>query len=256
MSDQNSIILLSRSRTGESWSSVAGSLPAHQSTSDDSVQRIDASARNEALPALTTGAELSDVFGVEGTVADQSHAERFMSLLPETASTPLKPWLIKAFDRDYFKQVCHVYYTSRSQFLPLGPGSQASFGNMSFSSAIYANYHPELVQETQQHNFRVPIWAPACIACDDDASEPVSRYHDRAPEPHCRRHGGRRRLWASRLLRRFRRRRHLPSSTHTVPNRRTHCHKSQTVGVEEDYLHAARGTVSILDPLEMVAQPY
>jgi hypothetical protein len=82
-----------------------------------------------------------------------------MPSLPEAASTPLKPWLVKAFDRDYFRQVCHMYYTSRSQMLPSGSGNQASFGNMPFSSAIYANHHPEHVQKTQQQNFHVPVWA-------------------------------------------------------------------------------------------------
>jgi hypothetical protein len=98
------------------------------------------------------------MLGAEST-ADQFLTEQFMDSLTESASAPLKPWLIKAFDRDYFRQVCHMYYTSRSQMLPLSPGSQASFGNMSFSSAIYANHHTEQIQDTQRHNYNVPVWA-------------------------------------------------------------------------------------------------
>jgi hypothetical protein len=157
-SDQDSIILLSRLRLGESWTTVAGSLPAYQSPSAGGTQRIDTYSRHGALPTLTQSGELPDELGAESP-ADQFLAEQFMPSLPEAASTPLKPWLVKAFDRDYFRQVCHMYYTSRSQMLPTGSGNQSSFGNMPFSSAIYANHHPEHVQETQQRNFHAPIWA-------------------------------------------------------------------------------------------------
>ena len=76
MSDQDSIILLSRLRLGESWSSVAGSLPAYQSAMDDSFQRIDTYARHGTLPALTPNAELSHMLGPENTL-DQLLTEQF-----------------------------------------------------------------------------------------------------------------------------------------------------------------------------------
>lgn len=132
---------------GESWNSVAESLPAYQSASDGITRRINAYTRQGALPTSAPSAEPFDVYDGENTAGQ------------EAASTPLKPWLIEAFDRDYSKQVCHMYYTSRSNILPSDSGSQTSSGNMSFSSAIYANHHPDSIQETQQHNYHVPIWA-------------------------------------------------------------------------------------------------
>ena len=67
LSDQDAIILLSRLRMGESWSSVAESLPAYQSVSDGIFQRIDAYTRDDALSPLTPGFEPSDVYGGDGT---------------------------------------------------------------------------------------------------------------------------------------------------------------------------------------------
>lgn len=171
MSDQDSIILLSRLRLGEPWSSIADSLLAYQSSSDDRFQRIDG---YEACPTLTPNLDLSDVHGAE-SMADQSHTEQCMPPLLEATSTPLKPWLIKAFDRQYFKQVCHMYYTSRPHMPPSESASPASFGNMSFSSAIYANHHPEPIQETQQHNFHVPIWAQRVLHVTMMQADP---FHD------------------------------------------------------------------------------
>ena len=193
---------------GESWISVAESLPAYRSASSDITRRIDAYATS---PTLGPNADLFDVYGAEST-ADQ-----------EAASTPLKPWLIKAFDRDYFKQVCHMYYTSRSNILPSESGSQTSFGNMSFSSAIYANHHPESIQETQQHNYHVPIWAQRVLHVTMMQVDP---FHEIMTElrkhiaggisvedvcgPHAYFADGRRR--------------HVPSSTHAVTDRRAHSH--------------------------------
>lgn len=106
-------------------------------------QRIDAYTRHGALP----GAEFPDVYGAEGAVEE------------EATSASLRPWLIKLFDRQYFRQIFDVHRSSRSHILPSEPDSPAHFGNMPFSSAISANHHPEPTQETQQHNYRVPIWA-------------------------------------------------------------------------------------------------
>lgn len=139
-SDQDSIVLLARLRLGESWNSVADSLPAYQSLSEMN-NRINTYTTPGALPL---NAEPSDVY---------SATDR------EAASKSLKPWLIKLFDRQYFRQMFAVHHSSRSHILPSEPGSPAYFGNMPFSSAIGANHHPELVQDTQQHNYRVPTWA-------------------------------------------------------------------------------------------------
>jgi hypothetical protein len=120
-------------------------------------RRIDAYTGRGALPGAP---ELSGVYGAGGTVTE------------EVVATSLKPWLIKLFDRQYFRQMFAVHRSSRSHMLPSEPGSPAYFGNMPFSSAIAANHHPDLTQETQRLNYHAPIWARRVLNATMTQSDP------------------------------------------------------------------------------------
>lgn len=55
-------------------------------------------------------------------------------------------------------QVTYMHCSPGPSVIPGPPGTQSSFGNMPFSSAIGANHFPEHIQGVQKNNFTVPVW--------------------------------------------------------------------------------------------------
>lgn len=70
-----------------------------------------------------------------------------------------KSWLPAIFDRQYFMQICYIPCIPNTSSLPTTPGSDLSFGNLSFSSAVTANHQPEHIQQAQVENLFGPQWS-------------------------------------------------------------------------------------------------
>lgn len=162
-SDEESLLLLARLRLGEAWSTILESLPTGLPFIDPAFHQVNAHSADRLCQASTLTAETIDITHTKTHVIqttdrlrDQQQDTPFAQTMALAAA---KPWLTEIFDRQYFMQVGYIYHTPRPALLPGGAGSQSSFGNMPFSSAIAANYYPAHIQETQQHNFLVPIWA-------------------------------------------------------------------------------------------------
>lgn len=172
-SDQESLMLLARLRLGEAWVDIVGNLRSRQSGKDVGFQ--DGTTHNMESAFQVCAPEhpwpRTHTVTRDEIMPSRSYAQE------DTVSSALiapKPWLTGLFDRQYFRQVSYIYCTPRSASNAGNLGSQSSFGNMPFSSAIAANYHPAHVQEMQQHNFLVPIWAQRVL---NDATIHTDPFH-------------------------------------------------------------------------------
>lgn len=85
-----------------------------------------------------------------------------------------KYWLTPLFDRNFFMRTrCIADSSVEGQ---RGAASlRGRFGNLPFSSAILCNHHPLKVQQLQEQNFSLPLWAAQPVSGTFTSNDPFDR---------------------------------------------------------------------------------
>lgn len=70
-----------------------------------------------------------------------------------------KPWLTVSFDRDIFMRVRHLSFRQAPEGAGVYAHNGSRFGNLPLSYSLRSNHYPASVQNEQERNFFLPIWA-------------------------------------------------------------------------------------------------
>lgn len=103
--------------------------------------------------------------------------KRLRAKVDEAVQQSEKRWLSALFDRDFYMRARHITRDIVEAFPTEASIVGVRFGNLPFSSALRCNQYPSEIQQLQEGNLFLPLWAMRPIGATASSIDPFERIY-------------------------------------------------------------------------------